>query len=316
VKLLDRVLADALAEVADESAREAGLQLGQFVAGKYLEWRSGDGADNPGKHLPGQAAGKWQPTLPDFRAALLPQWGNVARFAIRKGTEPRLIPPPRLDSEEYAAAFNEVKLLGGKHSRLRNQDQTQIALFWADDVGTSTPPGHWNRIAQDVARQRGNTLLANARLFALLNMSLADSGILCWICKFTFDLWRPVTAIRKADQDNNPATDADPHWEPLLATPPFPAYTSGHSTFSAAAAHVLAKFHGSDAIRFDSVSEGLPGVRRSYASFSAAAEEAGQSRIYGGIHWQFDNSRGLAMGRHIADHVCRNFLQPRAAELK
>src|SRR5439155_7225921 len=135
---------------------------------------------------------------------------------------------------------------GGKRSFARTPEQTEIALFWADDAGTCTPPGHWNRIAQHVALARGHTLVENARLFAMLNTSLADAGILCWVLKFTYDFWRPVTAIRLADTDGNPDTDPDPTWEPLLVTPPFPAYISGHSTFSGAAAAVLGQYCGTD----------------------------------------------------------------------
>src|SRR5262249_6653612 len=144
------------------------------------------------------------------------------------------------------------------------------------------------------------------------NIGLADAAILCWWCKFDFDLWRPITAIRASDEEGDPKKPADPNWRPLLDTPPFPSYTSGHSTFSGAAAAVLAQFFGTDKVRFETTSEGLPGARRSFTGFWAAAEEAGQSRIYGGIHWQFDNSDGLAAGRVVGEWVAREFLRPRA----
>ena len=311
---LDRTLLDALRDVPEGPGRQAGFELGQQVAQRYLEWRRGDGAEQAGKYDPRPHPGKWQPTSPAFQSALLPGWTEVRPFAIRKGKDGfKLAEPPALTSAEYTAAFNEVKALGEKNSRTRTPEQTQIAFFWADDVGTSTPPGHWNKIAQDVAHQRGTTLAENARLFALLNIGMADAGVLCWIFKFTCELWRPITGIQNADQDGNPDTQADPSWQPLLNTPPFPAFTSGHSTFSSAAATVLAKFFGSDAVRFETTSEGLPGVKRSFERFSAAAAEAGQSRIYGGIHWQFDNYHGLATGQILGDYVCQGFLQPRKA---
>jgi membrane-associated phospholipid phosphatase len=161
-----------------------------------------------------------------------------------------------------------------------------------------------------VAVARGNSLADNARLFALLNLALADAGVVAWDCKFRYDFWRPISAIRNADLTNNPETSADPDWTPLLKTPPFPSYTSGHSTFSAAAAAALANFYGTDTVPFTSTSEGLPGVTRSFGSFAAAAEEAGMSRIYGGIHWSFDNTAGLASGRDLGNYVSRNFLLP------
>jgi membrane-associated phospholipid phosphatase len=222
--------------------------------------------------------------------------------------------PPPLTSREYAAGFNEVKALGGRDSAARTADQTVIAWFWNDAEGTATPVGHWNRIAQVVARDRGLGLADNARLFALLNITLADAGILCWECKFRYSYWRPVTAIREADRDGNPATDPDPTWISLLTTPNFPSYTSGHSSFSGAAATALALFFGTDEVRFRVGSDGLPGVVRGFPGFWAAAEEAGRSRIYGGIHYDFDNREGLASGNALAAYVAGNFLLPRGRQ--
>jgi membrane-associated phospholipid phosphatase len=305
----DAALRSSLAELPGDKSRDDGVDLGRFVAGQVVAWRRDDGSDRPGAHRPRVRPGLWRPTPAAFRDALLPGWGDVTPFAIRKGTQYCPYGPPEMTSKAYTAAFREVKLLGGRHSTARTADQTQIAYFWADGDGTVTPPGHWNQIAQAVARQRGNTLMENARLFAALNISLADAGILCWVIKFTYDFWRPVTAIQRADEDGNPDTEPDPDWAPLLETPPFPSYTSGHSTFSGAAAAVLADHFG-DKVSFTVTSQGVPGATRSFRSFWAAAEEAGQSRIYGGIHYQFDNLDGLAMGRHLGRYVCRDFLQP------
>jgi membrane-associated phospholipid phosphatase len=171
-------------------------------------------------------------------------------------------------------------------------------------MGTITPPGHWNRIAKEASQRQGLSLSENARLFALLNICLADAGILCWECKFRHNFWRPITAIREAN------TDPDPTWISLLTTPPFPSYTSGHSSFSGAGAAALAYFFGTDAVPFRVSSDGVPGVRRSYAGFWAAAEEAGRSRIYGGIHYEFDNRAGLSSGRTLAEQRCRILLRP------
>lgn len=307
---LDRLLAQSLAETP-ATQREEGRQLGQLIAEKVLEWRRGDGSDLPGKFEPRPMAGVWQPTPPNHLPALLPEWGSCAPFAIRRDTQIRPAGPPSLTSPAYTEAFKEVARLGGRTSTARTPEQTQIAWFWADDVGTATPPGHWNIIARDVARARHNTLTENARLFALLNMSLADASVLCWVFKFHYQFWRPVTAIRRAEEDGNAETTADLEWLPLLTTPPFPAYTSGHSTFSGAGSAVLARFFGTDRVRFETTSEGLPGVVRTFPSFSAAAEEAGMSRIYGGIHWQFDNADGLSTGRGIGEYVYKNYLLSR-----
>jgi membrane-associated phospholipid phosphatase len=308
---LDAALAAALATVPAGRARDVGAGLGRYVADKVLDRREGDGSDNAGTHVARTTAGVWRPTAPGFKPALLPEWGKVRPFGVRDVTRFRVPAPPPLGSAAYETAFREVRALGARDSAARTAEQTEIARFWADDAGTSTPPGHWNKIAQDVARARGTTLAESARLFALLNISLADAAIVCWWCKFTFAFWRPITAIRESDAGGDPRAPADRVWTPLLTTPPFPAYTSGHSTFSGAAAGVLADFFGTDRVRFETTSEGLPGVKRRFVSFSTAAEEAGQSRIYGGIHWQFDNVGGLANGRAVAEHVTTNYLRRR-----
>jgi hypothetical protein len=306
---LDELLAADLRMLPHE-ARASSTHLGEFVAGKVLQWRQNDSSDKPGEHVPRLALGAWRPTPPGFQAALLPAWSKVKPFAVRDVAQFQVPGPPPLGGAAYMAAFREVRALGGRDSTARTAEQTDIARFWADDIGTSTPPGHWNRIAQSVSRTRGLTLAENARLFALLDLSMADAAIVCWSCKFGYDFWRPVTAIRESDETGNPTRPAEPDWSPLLNTPPFPAYTSGHSTFSGAAAAALTNFFGTNRVGFTSTSEGLPGVRRTFTSFSAAAAEAGQSRIYGGIHWQFDNSDGLTLGRSVAEQVCRTHLQP------
>jgi membrane-associated phospholipid phosphatase len=315
----DERLDECLDETPPGVARTNGAALGVKVAEAVLAWRADDGAGRKGTHTPGQGAGLWRPTPPDLQPALLPHWASVTPFVIADATKFRPAPPPALTSEEYAAAFQEVKTLGNRSSKERKVEQTLIAWFWADEAGTVTPPGHWNRIAQTVARARGTTLVENARLFALLNAALADAAVCCWDCKFTYNFWRPITAIRASPlpfpslpggEGRVRGGDRDSNWSPLILTPPFPAYVSGHSTFSAAAATVLADFCGSDMIAFETDSDGLTGVKRPFASFSAAAEEAGRSRIYGGIHWEFDNREGLALGKAVGRYVTRTVLLP------
>jgi hypothetical protein len=236
----------------------------------------------------------------------------VTPFAMTSNTQFYQVPPPALDSTRYTDEFNEVKDYGAKISPSRTVDQTNTAYFWADGPGTETPPGHWNSIAQTVAQSENNTLTENARLFALLNLAEADAAIASWYMKLTYDFWRPITAIREADTDGNPNTIEDPTWEPLITTPPFPSYVSGHSTFSGAAAAVLAELFGNDTA-FTSTTDSLvlpPGYERDYASFSEAALEAGKSRIYGGIHWQADNEFGLKTGDELGKYIFANYLSP------
>jgi membrane-associated phospholipid phosphatase len=294
--------------------------VGREVAQQILDWRSTDGSDAPGHYTPGSDPGDWQPTprpnpnappaeLPGL-PALAPQWPSVTPFAMTSGSQFRPAPPPALDSAEYAAAFNEVKDLGRADSTTRTAEQKQIAQFWNDGLGTAFAMGYWNRIAGQVATDQGLNLVQDARLFALLNIAEADAQIACWDAKYTYNLWRPVTAIRAADTDGNPGTEPDATWTPLLVTPNFPSYTSAHSTLSGAGAEVLAALFG-DSYHFTVGADGLPGVTRSFDSFEAAAAEAGRSRIYGGIHYQFDNANGQAVGAEVAGFVVNHFLTSR-----
>lgn len=307
---LDARLRDSLAGLPSGAGRERSLALGRLVADRILAARAADDQLKKQDYRPAPAVGIWRPTPPAFAPALLPQWANLATFCGARAADLDPGPPPALTSAAYAVDLNEVKRLGAINSEARIAAQANIAWFWEDGEGTVTPPGHWNRIAAAVARQRRHTPEQNARLLALLNLALADAAIVCWDCKFKYGLWRPIDAIRHADEDDNPATDADKTWTPLLVTPPFPSYTSGHSTFSGAAAAVLADFCGTDEVRFDATSEGLPGMTRSFTSFRAAAEEAGRSRIYGGIHFECDNRHGLQVGRRLGEMVSRTMLQP------
>jgi hypothetical protein len=235
----------------------------------------------------------------------------VTPWCLARPEELRAPGPPALDSDAYEVAFAEVRALGRADSASRTAEQTEIALFWNDGPGTQSPPGHWNDVARVVAKHRLG-FIQRARLFALLNLGLADAAIVAWDTKFVHDYWRPVTAIRAADSDDNPATEPDVTWEPLLTTPPFPAYTSGHSTFSATAATILALVLGRDDVCFAVGSDGLPGVERRFSRLSEAAEEAGESRIFGGIHWQFDNQDGLRAGRELGTRVVADLLRRRA----
>jgi membrane-associated phospholipid phosphatase len=287
--------------------REPGGQVGEAAAAAILSNRAND-IPAPPSYTPGTLPGEWRPTLPANVDFLLPEWGQVRPFAMTSGDQFRPTPPPALTSDEYATAFEEVKVYGSRTSSVRTADQTEIALFWAAGGGTDTPPGMNNRIAENVVSRKKLSLVDTARVFALLNLAEADAAITAWGTKLRDNLWRPITAIREAATDGHPATNEDATWTPLLATPPFPAYTSGHSTFSAAGAAVLNNLFGD--MPFTTWSSDLPGVARSFTSFAQAAVEAGQSRIYGGIHFQFDNTAGLSSGQALGSYVVANFLKP------
>lgn len=310
----DAALASSLAAVPDGPAENQGVAVGQAAAASILALRRHDGFDAVVPYTPGTDPGDWRPTPGAFLPALGAQWPQVTPFAMSSGAQFRPTAPPELDSAEYAAAFNEVLELGRNTSATRTADQTQIARFWADGGGTSYALGHWNIIARGASVDEGLDLVSNARLFAQLNIAMADAIISTWDAKYAYNLWRPVTAIRAADTDGNSDTTADTTWTPLLGTPNFPSYTSAHSTVSRSAATVLTAVFGAD-YQFTAGSEGLPGVTRTFDSFEAAATEAGRSRIYGGIHYQFDNVAGQEAGVNVGEYVVDHFLLPRDDQL-
>jgi hypothetical protein len=299
----DALHAAILAAIPDGPQKTAGIVWGEFVANQILAARANDGSDATVEPPGGSGPGVWIPTPPGFLPYLLPQWGFVTPFAMSSSSQFRPPGPPSLDSEQYAADYDEVKALGAAVGSTRTEEQTQIALFWADGAGTETPPGHWNSIAQIIAAAQGNTLEENARLFALLNIAMADAAICAWDAKYEFHFWRPVTAIAYTEPELN--------WMSFIVTPPFPDYISGHSTFSGAAATVLALFYGTDDLPFTIGSDFLPGVYRSFSIPLAAAGEAADSRLYGGIHFRTANEDGLEAGISIGDWTDTNYLQPK-----
>lgn len=297
--------------IVDGPQETAGVNAGSTVANHILALRANDGSTDVVDYVAGGNPGDWRPTPSGFAPPVLPQWPGVTPFALNSGSQFRPGAPPALNSPLYTFDYNEVKEIGSINSTTRTADQTAIAQFWANGPGTSTPPGHWNLIAQTVSEDEGLSLKENARLFAVLNIALADAAITSWDAKYEFDMWRPVTAIREGANDGNPLTAPDATWTPLLNTPPFPTYTSGHSTFSGAGAAVLASYFGTDNISFVVASETAGVADRAFTSFSGAAWESGVSRIYGGIHYGFDNTAGLSSGAAVGLFVESGFLQDR-----
>src|SRR4029077_14654453 len=299
----DTLHAAILAAIPDGPHKTNGITWGEFVGTQILAARANDGS-NAIVQPPGDSGpGVWIPTPPAFLPYLLPQWGFVVPFGMSSSSQFRPPGPPSLDSQRYAAGYEEVKQLGALVGSTRTEDQTEIALFWADGAGTETPPGHWNSIAQIIATARGTTLEENARLFALLNIAMADAAICSWDAKYTYHFGRPVTAIAFAEPQLN--------WMSFIVTPPFPDYTSGHSTFSAAAATVLPLFFGTEDLPFTTGSDFLPGVFRSFSTCEDAAEEAALSRIYGGIHFRTASEDGLQAGSGIGEWTFNHHLLPK-----
>ena len=304
---LDAELQQDLAQIADGQNKADGIAIGQTVAAQILSLRSNDGSGvTPPPFIPGNQPGDYQLTPPNFAAADSTQWPQVTPFALARADEFRPGPPPELTSDEYTSVFDEVKSLGFILSTTRTPEQTLIGTFWNGNI-----QDFWNEIAQTAALRHHLNLAQSARLFALLNISLADTTIALFDAKYTYQFWRPVTAIQMAGSDGNPSTDPNPAWLPLTTkTAPDPAYPGAHSAISAAGAEVL-RFYFGERFTFDVRSESLAGVTRHFTSFSAAAQEAGLSRIYAGQHFRSDHIAGKALGRQVAEFIDETILLPR-----
>jgi membrane-associated phospholipid phosphatase len=304
---LDAELEQDLAQIPEGQDKADGVTVGQKVAAEILAFRSTDGANvTLPPYVPGNQPGDYQFTPPNFAPADFIQWPQVTPFALARADEFRPGPPPQLTSEEYTKTFDEVKSLGFITSKTRTQEQTLIGNFWNGNI-----QDFWNEIAQTAALGHHLGLGRSARLFALLNISLADTTIAFFEAKYTYQFWRPVTAVELAGDDGNPNTEPDPNWLPLpTKTASDPSYPGAHSAISFAGAEVLKSDLG-DRFTFDVTSESLKGVKRHFTSFSAAAQEAGLSRIYAGQHFRTDHVAGKGLGAHVAESIVDTILLPR-----
>lgn len=349
----DQELASELSQIPNNRPKSDGIALGHLAASKILSLRTNDGSQHPEprvgiEFITSNDPGKWrQDPISQHPLALGADWSSVTPFVLQYAWQFRAPLPPDINSADYAAAFNEVKSLGGDGvitRTTRTAEQTQIGIFWAYDGTPSlcAPPRLYNQITMHIASQMGTS--ANpaelARLLALVNVAMADAGIAIWESKYYYQYWRPVTGIREADLgtgptgagDGNPGTDGDPTFSPLGApasnlngpnfTPPFPSYPSGHGGFGGALFETLRNFYRTDQIAFTFTSDEFNGVTRdndgnvrpvisrSFSSLSQAEEENGQSRIYLGIHWSFDKTEAIVQGRRVADYVFANAFVP------
>jgi PAP2 superfamily len=299
----------SLTLVPDGVSKTEGIRIGQAVADAILSLRSNDGANQPPvPYVFGTVPGDYQSTPPNFpKQPQFTHWRNVTPFALRRADQFRPGAPPRLPSDRYRSDVDEVQSLGVAAGTTATPDEALTGRFWNGAI-----QNYWNEIAQSASFDRHLTIAENARLFALLNLSFADSVIAFYDAKYTYNRWRPVTAIREAGTDDNPDTTPDANWLPVVGnTTPDPAYPGAHAVISAAAAEVLvAVLHG-DHLPVTVTSEVLPGVERSFASLSAIAEEATQSRIFAGVHFRSDLANGHRLGRDVADFVLDHFLTRR-----
>jgi hypothetical protein len=306
---LDSALAQSLGKVPEGDGKTRGVALGKLAGQAIAGLRQHDGASqNPFTPIgPSPAPGVYG-AVPPFDIVFAPFWKTMQPFSLQTPGQFRPAPQPALDSKAYADAFNEVKTVGVKNSQARTADQTSYAKFWYEysEIG-------WNRVTRVAAADRKLDLIGTARLFALVNMALADAYTAGWDAKFHYNFWRPFTAIRGAETDGNPATAADANWEPLMNTPPVPDYPSTHSALGKAAAAVLAAELG-DKTRFtlSSTTADPATATRSFTSFSQAARENADSRVMAGIHFRFSCQAGLELGHQVGKWTVENHLRPLA----
>jgi membrane-associated phospholipid phosphatase len=299
--LYDDTLAADLAGIRSGHHRDAGVAWGQHVGELVVAARADDGSTPVESQPAGSGPGKF----PSAWSGV--QYRNVRPFAVGDATRFVLGPPPALDSLDYAAGFAEVALLG--NAAIAAPDKLATFQYWSLPAGSDQPPGEWVKVALTVAAVRHQSLNDAARLLALLTMAEADTTVATVGTKFAHQHWRPAQAIPGADLDGNPLTVADPTWRPRGGNAGSPEWISGHSSYSGAAATVLAGFFCTDAIGFDLVTDTAPGgTPRSYAGFSAAAAEAGRSRVFGGLHFEFSNQAGLRLGHDVAADVLAHSL--------
>jgi PAP2 superfamily len=291
----------SLAQIGVGEQVDRGIRFGDEVANAVLAARANDGAETtPVPFVPGTGPGEYQLTPPAFAPAGFTQVQHVTPFVIPSAAEFRPPAPPALTSAQYATDFSEVHSLGELISTTRTADQTAIGRFW----GAAPVWIVWNQIADQAGVGLGDTLSQNARLFALLDTTLADGAIALYDAKYAYHRWRPITAITATEQ-GNANTTADPAWLPLANTANDPSYPGAHAEFSQAAATVLRDFFATDAFSF-SLTNTTVGITRSFGSFSGAADEASESRILAGQHFRYDETAGQELGGRVADFVVGN----------
>lgn len=291
-----------MAGIPDGTPKTAGAAIGQRTAAAMIVARTNDGAFGTRTWRASTAPGQWRPTPPTFASD--GAWTmDVKPFLIPRNSSFTTAGPPALTSSQYAREFNEVKAIGAVNSTTRTADQTDAARWWHDRRLTE-----WE-IKRQLAVNNGLTNLQAARMFAMVDMTETDSLIACYYEKYKWNFWRPVTAIQEAASDGNPATVADPSWMPLLVTPPFPDYTSGHTCYTAASMAMLSHFYGTDRKSFSATSADT-GTTRYFTSFSGALKEVNEARIWGGIHYRSADAQGAVIGAKTAAYVIPRYFRP------
>lgn len=300
---LDELYTASLADIPDGRAEDGGVAVGEATAAATLAARAGDGRYGPYRFPAGTEPGQWRPTPPAFGSDPTAWVADVTPFLLERPDQFRSRGPNALTSTRYARDLAEVREVGSATSSTRTADQTDAARFWVEN-GLAM----WNRITRSLATERHLDNVDNALLFARVHMTAADAAIACWDDKAHWGSWRPVTAIREADTDGNPATVADPDWTPLITTPPFPDHPSGHGCFSGSVASTLRSYFGSDRVRFSATSA-TSGTTRTFTRFSGAIDEIVDARVWSGIHFRTADEQGATIGLQVAHWSRTHYFQ-------
>ncbi len=302
---LDAALAVSLAAVPDGPAEDSGVEYGAAVARAVYDARLSDNMLAAGPiYVPGGTPGDYQITSPGPPQPVNTNAPNWVPFAMLSASQFRPNGPPEMTSLRYARDLDEVRRLGGGISAERTAEQEVIARWHTEQAQFQ-----FNRIARAETPGDGKALLDHARLFALLNLALVDATTSVFEAKYTYNFWRPVTAIQNADVDGNPDTVADPTWTPFLPTPPHPEYSAAHGVVQAAGSRVMKEYFG-PLYAFDTTAPAVPGVTRHYGSFDEFAAEGMSARIFGGMHFRTSLEEGARQGRQVGNWVLENYLLP------
>jgi hypothetical protein len=302
---LDERYAASLATIPDGKAKTRGVAFGTRAAEHLIRLRANDGRNAPIQFTQPPAPGVWRPTPPAFLPMSAPWLGFVTPLLVHSATQFAPPPPPKLTSARYTRDFNEVKALGSATSTQRTPAQTDTARFFSGNALVQ-----YNAALRDQVRVRHLDIVEAARMFAAIDMSVADAVMSVWYAKYVHGYWRPITAINLADTDGNPATVADPTWTPLVATPPYPEYPSGYNVVNSTVTHGLEDLFETRHLQLTLISTAVPGVQRFYDSARALRRDAINARMWNGFHFRFANTAARDMGRRLTDWTIDRYFQP------
>jgi hypothetical protein len=296
----------SLAAIPDGSAKDAGIAVGEAAANAMITLRANDGSTPPEFYVPPAfEPGQWQvtPSCPPAGGTLL-HWRNVTPFGLRQPDQFRSEPPPALTSNRYAKALDEVESVGSVNSTERPQDRSTVARLY----NAVAAPAVWNSVTAQILDAEHASLAERARAFALVNMAMSDGGVAVFDTKYHYTFWRPETAIHFADLDGNARTDADRSYVPFIATPCFPSYPSAHGTLSNAAREVLERLYGRHH-RSITIASAALNITLTYQTLQEITDDISDARIYGGIHFRFDQDEGAEQGRQVGEYIYRHLLR-------